>query len=78
MLQHIFNSYGAIEKIYLKKNALKMIGTYDPAKPLSRLIEKLKKGRELAHAGGKTISNMMMVSRGITILAQIYTFNEDI
>ena len=35
MLQHIFNSYGAIDKIDLKKNTEKMMGTYDPAETLA-------------------------------------------
>ena len=34
MLQHIFSSYGAIDEIYLKENAVKMMGTYDPTEPL--------------------------------------------
>ena len=45
MLQHTFSSYGAIYKIYLEENAVKMMGPYDPAEPLSRLIEQLEKWR---------------------------------
>ena len=30
MFQHIFSRYGAIDKIDLKENVLKMMGTYDP------------------------------------------------
>ena len=41
MIQHLFTSYGSIEKINLEENAVKMMGTYDPTEPLSRLIEKL-------------------------------------
>ena len=45
MIQHLFSSYGAIDKIDLEENAMKMMGPYDPAEPLARLIEKLEKGR---------------------------------
>ena len=31
VLKHIFTSYGAIEKINIKENTVKMMETYDPA-----------------------------------------------
>ena len=34
-MKHMFPRYGAIEKIDLKKNAVKMMRPYDPAEPLS-------------------------------------------
>ena len=39
MLQNIFTSCGEIDEIDLGENAVKMIGPYDPAEPLARLIE---------------------------------------
>ena len=78
MLQHLFTSYGAIDKIDLEENVVKIIGPYDPAEPLARLIEQLEKGRELAQEGGQMISDAMMVSKGITLLKQTELFNEDI
>ena len=45
MLQHILTSWTAIDEIDLKENAVKMIDPYDPAEPLSRLIEQLEKSR---------------------------------
>ena len=45
ILQHLFKSYGAIDKIDLQENAVKMMETYDPAEPLSHIIKQLKKGR---------------------------------
>ena len=47
MLQHIFASYGVINKIDLEENALKIMGPYDPAEPLARLIEQLERGENL-------------------------------
>ena len=38
MIQHLFNSYGAIDEIDLEENAVKMIGPCDPAEPLVGLI----------------------------------------
>ena len=35
MTQHLFNSYGAIDEIYLEENAVKTMGPHDPAKPSS-------------------------------------------
>ena len=54
------------------------MGTYDPAEPLALLIKKLERGREFACAGGKTIADAMMVLKGITLLAHMAMFNEDI
>ena len=51
------------------------MGPYDPAEPLARLIEQLEKGREFARAGGQTIAAAMVVSEGITLLAQTAIFN---
>ena len=42
MLQYIFSSYGAIDKIDLEENAVNMMGPYDPAEPLARLIDQLE------------------------------------
>ena len=55
-----------------------MMGTYDPAEPLARFIYQLEMGREFARSGGQTIADAIMVSKGITVLAQTDTFNEDI
>ena len=41
MLQHLLNSYGEIDEIYIKENVVKMMGTYDPAEPLAQLIQQL-------------------------------------
>ena len=45
-----------------------MMGPYDPAELLDQLIEQLEKGREFTQAGGHTISDAMMISKGITLL----------
>ena len=78
MLQHIFRSYGAIYEIDLEENFVKMIGVYDPSEPPNRLIYQLEKGREFSRAGGKTIADAMMVSKGITVLEKMATVNDDI
>ena len=78
MLHHLFSRYRAINKINLKENSVKMMGPYDPAEPLARIIEQLEKGREFSRAGGQTISDAMMMSKGITLLAQTGIFNDDI
>ena len=44
MLQHLFASYGVIGEINLEENAVKMMGPYNPAEPLSQLIKQLEKG----------------------------------
>ena len=54
------------------------MGTYDPAELLTWLIEQSEKGIEFAQAGGKKISDAMMVSKGNTLLEQTVLFNEDI
>ena len=68
----------AIDEIDLEENSVKMMGPYGPAEPLARLIQQLEKGREFARAGGQTISDAMMMSKGITLLAQTRLFNDDI
>ena len=78
MLQHIFTSDGSIDKIHLKENALKIMDPHDPTGFLAGLIERLVKGREFTREGGKIIADAMMVSKGITLLAQMAIFNENI
>ena len=55
-----------------------MMGLYNFAEPLAQLIHQLEKGQEFARAGGKTVADKMSVSKGITLLSQTSTFNEDI
>ena len=43
MIQHLFFSYRAIEKNGLKENAVNIMGPYNPAEPIARLIEQLKR-----------------------------------
>ena len=76
MMQHLLTSYRVIYEIDLKENAVKVMGPYDPAEPLSRLTKKLKKGRGFTRAGGKNIANAMMVSKGITLLEHMEIFND--
>ena len=45
MLQHLFTSYRVIGEINLEENAVKIMEVYEPAEPLTRLIDQLKKGR---------------------------------
>ena len=45
MLKHLFSSYRLIKKIDLKENSFKMMGPYNTAEPLDRIIEQLEKGR---------------------------------
>ena len=75
MIQHLFTSYRAIDRIALKGNAVKMMGPYDSAEPLSRLIDKLKKRRVFARAGSQTIVYAIMASKVITLLAETATFS---
>ena len=76
MIQHLFTSYGEIDEINLEENVVKMMDPYDPAEPLALFIEQVERGREFARAGGQTISEVIMVSKGITPLAQTYMFNK--
>ena len=78
MLQHFLSRYGAIGKIDLEENSVKMMGTYDPTEPLDLLIEQLEKEREFVRAGGQMIADAIMVSKGITLLDQTAMINEDI
>ena len=41
MIQNLFNSYGAIDKINLEENAVKIMGPYDPVEPLACSIDHL-------------------------------------
>ena len=74
MIQHQFSSYREINEIDLEEYSVKMIRPYKPAEPLARIIEQLEKGREFAQSGGQMISDVMMVSKGITLLAQMRGF----
>ena len=52
------------------------MGPYDPSEPLARLIKQLEKGREFETAEGQKISDSMMMSKGITLLAQTVIFDD--
>ena len=45
MIQHLFTNYRAIYEIDPEENVVKMMGPYNPAEPLARLIKQLEKGR---------------------------------
>ena len=45
-----------------------MMEPYDSTEPLSQPTEQLEKGIELARAGGQTIYDAMMMSKGINLL----------
>ena len=77
ILQHLCSSYGVINEIELEENAVNMMGPYNASEPISQPIKKLEKGRELARSGGQKISDLMMMSKGITLLAQTGIFNDD-
>ena len=55
-----------------------MMRMYVPVEPLSRFINQLKKGWDFSRAGGQKIADVMMVSKGINLLAQKDTFKEEI
>ena len=55
-----------------------MMVPYYTAETLARLIKQLEKGQDFSKLGGQTIANLVMLSKGITLLAQTSTFNEDI
>ena len=65
-------------KINLKENVVKMMVPYYTAETLARLIKQLEKRQDFSKSGGQTIANLVMLSKGITLLAQTSTFNEDI
>ena len=46
MLQHIFTSYEAIDKIDLEENGVNTMEPYDPTEHLARLIKKLGKAQK--------------------------------
>ena len=39
IMQHLFSRYGVINEIDFEENAVKIMGSYNPAEPLARLIE---------------------------------------
>ena len=75
-MDHLFSSCGEIDNINLEGNDVKMMGTYNPEEPLACLIEHLAKGLELLCDRGQTISDVMVVSKVITLLIQTMTFND--
>ena len=44
VLQHLLSRYWTIDEINIEENAIKIMGTYDIAEPLVRLIEQLERG----------------------------------
>ena len=52
ILQYMLNSYGDIDEVDIEENTVKMMGPYDPAETLSRLIDQPKKGQEFTRSLG--------------------------
>ena len=77
MLNNILLSYGKIDLINIEENNVNMMGPYNPAEPLAQFIKQLEKGGGFARAGGQMIANVILVSKGITILADTTVFNKD-
>ena len=48
MIQHLFSSYGMIDKINLKTKSTKMMGPYDPAEPFPRIDITIGKGERIS------------------------------
>ena len=48
----MFTYYEAIYEIYLEENKVKMMGPYNPAETITRLIKPLEKGRYFTREGG--------------------------
>ena len=78
MLQHLFSSNRVINKIDLEENAVKIMGPYNPAESLDRLVEQLGKGIEFNRAAGQKIFNAIMMSKVISVLAKTGIFNDNI
>ena len=76
MMDHLFSYYEEIDNINLEENDVKMMGTYNPEEPLACFIEHLAKGLKLLRDRGKTVSDLMVVSKVITLLVQTMTFND--
>ena len=70
ILHNLLLIYGIIDAIDLEEKTVKMMGPYDHVEPLAQFIEQLEKGREFEKTGGQKIYDTMMVSKGITLLAQ--------
>ena len=52
ILQYMLNSYGDIDEVDIEENTVKMMGPYDPAETLARLIDQPKKGQEFTRSLG--------------------------
>ena len=51
--------------------------TNDPTKPITILAIQLGKERDFARAKNQTITNCMMILKGVTLLSNAMAFNEN-
>jgi len=78
MIHHLYVTYGEIDEVDIDENLVAMMKPYDPELTLATLTNQLEKGRAFAQMGLQTISENMMVTKGITLLANTAVFNDDI
>eukprot|EP00978_Attheya_sp_CCMP212_P034432 scaffold144089_cov66-Attheya_sp.AAC.1 len=78
MVTHLYSTYVDIDEIDIEDNLVAMMKPYDPEKPLATLTSQLEYGRAFAHIGLQSISENMMVTKGITLLSNTAVFNKDI
>jgi hypothetical protein len=68
MVTHLYTTYGYIDEVDIEDNLVAMMKLYDPEKPLATLTSQVEDGRAFGHIGLQSISENMMVTKGIYIL----------
>ena len=67
-MDYLYTSSGKVVEIYLEKNQVNIIMEYAPKLPMAILTNQLEESQKISWSGKQFVTDMMMISKGITLL----------
>ena len=68
IMDYLYTSSGKVVEIYLEKNQVNIIMEYAPKLPMAILTNQLEESQKISWSGKHFVTDMMMISKGITLL----------
>ena len=78
LLDHLFDTYAAIDQFDLEKNKDKMTSRYDPNSPIESLFEQIADGVSFASLGDVPYTKKQIVDTALLCIAKTGVFQDDI
>ena len=75
---NLYETYGAIDEVNLETNKANIMQPYSQDQPIEILVEQLEHGRFFAAAGHQQLHDHKLITKGVTLLANTSSLNQDI